>query len=185
MLPQKYYKHTAGSTKRNRPCGGVCLPNALEGNDPEEKTFSVPPIGVIFSPEARNPRTGKGPNPGDALGSKRHGADPDTLASFYAEDAVNDQVGEAPVSGRAAIRRMFADGFASAEMVCIAENIFEDGEWAILEWRDRWDCAAAASSILFPIRSCSSVDTGTALVCRRAWIAASETVTVHPPPLSR
>ena len=31
---------------------------------------------------------------------------------------------------------MFAAGFAAAEMVCIAEHIFEDGEWAILEWRD-------------------------------------------------
>lgn len=31
---------------------------------------------------------------------------------------------------------MFAKGFDAAEMVCIAENIFEDGEWAIIEWRD-------------------------------------------------
>lgn len=31
---------------------------------------------------------------------------------------------------------MFEDGFVLAEMVCIPENIFEDGEWAILEWRD-------------------------------------------------
>ena len=38
--------------------------------------------------------------------------------------------------GREAIRNMFAEGFAQAEMVCIPENIFEDGDWAILEWRD-------------------------------------------------
>lgn len=31
---------------------------------------------------------------------------------------------------------MFADEFAKAEMVCIVENIFEDGEWAILEWKN-------------------------------------------------
>jgi hypothetical protein len=31
---------------------------------------------------------------------------------------------------------MFANGFANATMVCIPENIFQDGEWAILEWRD-------------------------------------------------
>ena len=31
-------------------------------------------------------------------------ADPDALASFYAEDAVNHQVAEAPVSGKDAIR---------------------------------------------------------------------------------
>lgn len=63
-------------------------------------------------------------------------ADPDALAAFYEETAINHQVAEAPVEGRAAIRRMFADGFAAAEMVCIVESIFEDGDWAILEWRD-------------------------------------------------
>jgi len=63
-------------------------------------------------------------------------ADVDALAAFYAEDAVNHQVAEAPVRGRPAIRAMFAAGFASATMVCLIENLFEDGEWAILEWRD-------------------------------------------------
>jgi limonene-1,2-epoxide hydrolase len=63
-------------------------------------------------------------------------ADADALAAFYADDAVNHQVAESPVRGRAAIRRMFAEGFAAATMVCIVEQIFEDGEWAILEWRD-------------------------------------------------
>lgn len=63
-------------------------------------------------------------------------ADPDALAAFYADDAVNHQVAESPVRGRSAIREMFAAGFASATMVCIVENLFEDGEWAILEWRD-------------------------------------------------
>ena len=63
-------------------------------------------------------------------------ADADALAAFYAEDAVNHQVAESPVCGREAIRHMFATGFASARMVCVVENVFEDGEWAILEWRD-------------------------------------------------
>lgn len=58
------------------------------------------------------------------------------LALMYCEDAVNHQVAEAPVEGRAAIRARFEDEFASAEMVCLVENLFEDGEWAILEWRD-------------------------------------------------
>ena len=31
---------------------------------------------------------------------------------------------------------MFAREFAAAEMHCIPENIFEDGDCAILEWRD-------------------------------------------------
>ena len=65
-----------------------------------------------------------------------HRADVDALTACYAEDAINHQVAEAPVHGRAAIRRMFEEGFASATMVCLVEHIFEEGEWAILEWRD-------------------------------------------------
>lgn len=63
-------------------------------------------------------------------------ADAEALAAFYAEDAINHQVAEAPIQGREAIRRMFAAGFAATEMVCLVENLFEEGEWAILEWRD-------------------------------------------------
>jgi limonene-1,2-epoxide hydrolase len=62
--------------------------------------------------------------------------DVEALAAMYAEAAVNHQVAEAPVVGREAIRAMFAAGFAAADMVCLVENLFEDGEWAILEWRD-------------------------------------------------
>lgn len=58
------------------------------------------------------------------------------IASFYHEDAINHQVTNDPVVGRQAIQKMFSDEFANAEMVCIVENIFEDGEWAILEWKD-------------------------------------------------
>jgi limonene-1,2-epoxide hydrolase len=63
-------------------------------------------------------------------------ADADALAELKAIDAVNHQVAEAPVSGRAAIRQMFAAGFATAHMTCIVENLFQDGDRAILEWRD-------------------------------------------------
>ena len=63
-------------------------------------------------------------------------ADVDALMNFYREDAINHQVAERPVQGSDAIREFFEMGFASAEMVCIPEHIFEDGEWAILEWRD-------------------------------------------------
>jgi ketosteroid isomerase-like protein len=62
--------------------------------------------------------------------------DSDGLAALYADDAVNHQVAESPVHGRDAIKAMFEQGFASATMVCVVENIFEDGEWAILEWKD-------------------------------------------------
>jgi len=63
-------------------------------------------------------------------------ADVDALTNFYRDDAINHQVAEQPVEGRDAIRQMFAAGFAAADMVCVVERIFEDGEWAILEWRD-------------------------------------------------
>lgn len=63
-------------------------------------------------------------------------ADPDALAALYADDAVNHQVANEPVVGRAAIRDMFAREFSQAAMVCIVEQILEDGEWGILEWKD-------------------------------------------------
>ncbi len=61
-------------------------------------------------------------------------ADVDAIASLYHDTAVNHQVANDPVSGAAAIREMFAAEFSMADMTCIVENLFEDGEWAILEW---------------------------------------------------
>ena len=58
------------------------------------------------------------------------------LAELYHDDAVNHQVANDPVIGKQAISGMFKSEFDTAEMVCIVENIFEDGEWGILEWKD-------------------------------------------------
>ena len=63
-------------------------------------------------------------------------ADADGLAALYHEDAVNHQVANAPIEGRAAIHAMFAAEFAAAEMVCVPVNRMADGEWAAMEWRD-------------------------------------------------
>jgi len=63
-------------------------------------------------------------------------ADAETISTLYSDDAVNHQVTNEAVRGKAAITEMFTKEFAAAEMVCIPENIFEDGEWAILEWKD-------------------------------------------------
>ena len=63
-------------------------------------------------------------------------ADAAGLAELYHDDAVNHQVVSEPVVGKAAIQKMFEEEFAAAQMVCIVENIFQDGEWAILEWKD-------------------------------------------------
>ena len=63
-------------------------------------------------------------------------ADAEAISNLYADDAINHQVANEPVVGKEAIRRMFENEFAGAKMVCIPEQIFEDGEWAILEWKD-------------------------------------------------
>lgn len=61
-------------------------------------------------------------------------ADVAALADLYQQDAINHQVANEPVEGREAIRELFAREFASAKMTCNVENLFEDGESAIL-----WD----------------------------------------------
>ena len=62
--------------------------------------------------------------------------DVEAIACLYHEEAVNHQVANEPVCGLAAIREMLTAEFAAAEMTAIVENLFEDGQWAILEWRD-------------------------------------------------
>lgn len=63
-------------------------------------------------------------------------ADVEAISNLYAENAINHQVANAEVVGKAAIKEMFANEFAQAKMVCIVENIFEDGQWAIMKWKD-------------------------------------------------
>lgn len=62
--------------------------------------------------------------------------DADALGALYHEDVVNHQVANEPVTGREAIHAMFVREFATVEMLCIPEQIFQDGDWAILEWKD-------------------------------------------------
>src|SRR6185369_970811 len=63
-------------------------------------------------------------------------ADIDGLAEIYLDEAINHQVFTDPVVGKSAIKDFFRQEFSNATMVCIVENIFEDGQWAILEWSD-------------------------------------------------
>lgn len=63
-------------------------------------------------------------------------ADVEGLAALYAEDCVNHQVVTEPLYGREAIASLFRREFARATMVCEVEQILEDGEWAVMEWRD-------------------------------------------------
>ena len=62
--------------------------------------------------------------------------DAKALGAMYLDDAINHQVANEPVIGKPAIQAMFEREFGAAEMVCIPENLFEDADWAILEWRD-------------------------------------------------
>ena len=62
--------------------------------------------------------------------------DAEAITSLYHSNAENHQVANEPAVGIDAIREMFTSEFASADMTAIVENIFEDGQWAILEWRD-------------------------------------------------
>ena len=78
-------------------------------------------------------------------------ADVDGLAALYAPDAVNHQVVMEPLHGRDAIRRMFATEFGRAEMVCLVENLFDCGEWAVLEWRDLRHEVGKRAFARFPI----------------------------------
>jgi len=63
-------------------------------------------------------------------------ADSELLSDLYDDNAINHQVANEPVVGKQAIKEMFVAEFANAEMVCIPENIFQDDDWAILEWKD-------------------------------------------------
>ena len=58
------------------------------------------------------------------------------LASLYAEDCVNHQIPNGMVRGRENIRQLFKTEFEQFEMGCVVENIFEDGNVGILEWKD-------------------------------------------------
>ena len=63
-------------------------------------------------------------------------ADPDAMASFYAPTASLHLVPEQPVLGLDAIHDEFVALFSGPEQIWMVENLFENGEWAILEWRD-------------------------------------------------
>lgn len=58
------------------------------------------------------------------------------IAELYHLNAVNHQVANEPIVGKIAIKKMFTVEFNTANMTCIPENIYEDGQWAILEWKD-------------------------------------------------
>ncbi|MFI3175512.1 MAG: nuclear transport factor 2 family protein [Bacillota bacterium] len=63
--------------------------------------------------------------------------DAETLIELYHDEARNYQVGnDLLIEGKVELLKMFQLQFSVFDMVCIVESIFEDGEWAILEWSD-------------------------------------------------
>ncbi len=62
--------------------------------------------------------------------------DPHALAALYHEDAESHQVAVGdPLRGKAALLESFIGFFrAFPDNFTNPENIFEDGEWAIIEW---------------------------------------------------
>ena len=62
--------------------------------------------------------------------------DAEKISNFYHFDAINHQVADKPIIGKTAIREMFEKEFNQVDMTCVVENIFEDNDWGILEWKD-------------------------------------------------
>lgn len=60
----------------------------------------------------------------------------DALAAFYHEEAINDRVAGPSVRGRAAIKALYEEEFATARMHCEVAHLHEDLPWVILEWKD-------------------------------------------------
>ncbi len=62
--------------------------------------------------------------------------DYDGLSELYSDDAINHQTALGIIEGKETIKQFFKEDFEKHEMVCIVENIFEDGNVGILEWKD-------------------------------------------------
>lgn len=62
--------------------------------------------------------------------------DVDRAAALFREDAVCHQISGQTVYGREAIGKLIAEAVGRLKIEWVIENIFEDGEWAILEGRD-------------------------------------------------
>jgi SnoaL-like domain len=58
------------------------------------------------------------------------------LADLYSQNCINHQTPNGITVGKENIRKMFQEEFRQFEMVCIIENIFEEGNVGILEWKD-------------------------------------------------
>ena len=63
-------------------------------------------------------------------------ADAEAMTELYADNAIDHRGAKEPIVGKDAIGKILKAEFEAVPMTCIVENMFEDGEWAIMEWRD-------------------------------------------------
>ena len=62
--------------------------------------------------------------------------DYENLSELYEADCTIHQTPTGIINGKENIKNMFKNEFEQFEMVCIVENIFEDGNVGMLEWKD-------------------------------------------------
>jgi limonene-1,2-epoxide hydrolase len=58
------------------------------------------------------------------------------LVELYSDNAINYQTSLGIIEGRENIKQFFKEDFKKYKMICMVENIFEDGNVGILEWKD-------------------------------------------------
>ncbi len=59
-----------------------------------------------------------------------------SILELYVESAVSHHAADDPLMGKSNVLKMFERDFGISDFVCISENIFEDGQWAILEFKN-------------------------------------------------
>jgi len=58
------------------------------------------------------------------------------LSELYSDNTINHQTPLGFIEGKEKIKQFFKEDFEKYDMVCIVENIFEDGNVGMLEWKD-------------------------------------------------
>ena len=98
--------------------------------------------------------------------------DIDALCELYADDAINHQSPEPPLHGKVAIRESFKNFFAAfpGEKTDVV-NIYEDGDWAIWEWKGYNDALRPDPDKRYEIYGCGffKIKNGKIVVQRGYW----------------
>lgn len=112
-----HHKSSHKTSSRHRHGRHSHSPSAQEGTEEKEDSEQGPKAVVFQWVEVFNR------------------GDTDVLVEIYDENAVLEQVKTDPITGKEAISQFFDREFESSAKVLLIENLFEDGDWAILEWK--------------------------------------------------